>query len=123
MRRTSADGERELHLVAMRFERPVERLDQTSGLFHRGVIGVVPVGRDVFDDEVDAAGAGAGVIELAHGLRLPGIDAFPVDAVGDVDVAVGQNRDGVTVLRLNERAEGERQKFLQACKHGEPRLL
>ena len=105
-------SERELHLVAMRFQRPVERLDQTSGLFHRGVIGVVPVGRDVFDDEVDAAGAGAGVIELTHGLRLPGIDAFPVDAVGDVDVAVGQNGHGVLALRWNEHAEGKQQKLL-----------
>ena len=75
----------------MRFERAVKRLNQAARVFHRGVVGVVAVGRDVFDDEVDAAGARASVIELAHGLGLPRIDAFPIDPVGDVHVAIGQN--------------------------------
>ena len=75
----------------MRVDRPVESFNQTAGLLHGRVVGVVSVRRDVFDDEIDAAGASASVIELAYRLPLPGIDALPVDSVGDVDVPVGKN--------------------------------
>src|SRR5512146_2644584 len=103
--------------MAMRFERPMKGLNQPAGVLHRGVIGVVTVWRDVFNDEVDAAGAGAGVIPLAHGLRFPGIDAFPVDPVGNVHMTVGQN------LSVEDSAEGQQQNRLMACKHGEPRAI
>ena len=48
-------SERQLHLIAMRFDGPVEGLNQTAGVLHGRVVGVVAVGRDIFDDEIDAA--------------------------------------------------------------------
>ena len=95
--------EREFHLVAMRFNGPVKGFDQTAGLLHRRVVGVVSVRRDVFDHEVDAAGAGSSVVELAYRLLLPGIDAFPVDPVGHVDMPIGKD------LPVGDRAESKQQ--------------
>ena len=84
-------AERHAHLVRVLLRVLVERLDQPQRLLGRVVIVPVAVGADVVDDAVHPRGPGARVVPAAV-VRHPGIDLFPVDPVGDVDVAVHHHR-------------------------------
>ena len=79
------------HLVVVLLGGAQRRLDQAQEDLGRVVVVPAAVGAEIVDDAVDAAGAGAAIVPVA-GLRLPEVGLLPVDAVGDVDVAVHEQR-------------------------------
>src|ERR1041384_7035643 len=81
----------QLQLVLVRPRDAIKRLDQAQRVLRRLVVNPVAVSAEILDHDVDAGGAGTGVVPAGR-LRLPGIDLLPVDAAGDVNVAVHEDR-------------------------------
>ena len=112
-------SEGQLHLVGVGIEHAIEDLDQTAGLLHRVVVVVVGVlDVDVVHHDIKAALPGAGVVEEAGFLDLPGVDALMEDRRDDVNVTVHYDGFVVQFGCVDGLSRPTRRQNRTAEKHG-----
>ena len=65
-------------------------LDEPASLLYRRVVGIVPIRRDILDDNLNSRLEGPCVVSISKGLARPAIDTFPINAVRDVYMAINE---------------------------------